>query len=308
MRLSTPLSACLAAAAALLPTTATAAPAVVAPAASGTVPDCADGSRTFPLTTRIHDGPATYGAHGEPGTWYLDLTNTTGRPCTAVHPVVVLTDTGRTLRADQVHMVFHDGPRAHPVRFEATDEAELVGAFDDGFPGFTVGPGRTVTVEVTLAFTADADVTLKAAVVRRRGDDGDWIGQSDDYRFGVGTGSAPAVPEPDPEARPDPDPGSARPSAPDPTAASATSAASAVPAASVTSAAPAASVASAAPAVSVVSPVSGNPTATAFPSAVAEAAQQLARTGLGSAQRAALALAAMLVTMGSVLLLLRRRR
>lgn len=288
MRLSTPLSLCLAAAAALLPTTATATATarttatttgadtvpVVVPAAaaaftaSGGVPDCADGRRNFPLTTRIHGGPATYRAGGEPGTWYLDLTNTTDRPCTAVHPVVVLTDTGRVLRPGRPHLVFYDGPRAHPVRFEATDEAELVGAFDDGFPGFTVAPGRTVTVKVTLAFStgadADADaqpdqVTLRAAVVRRRGDDGDWIGQSGDYRFGIDT-------------EPAPDSESADPSAPASTAASAASSVS------------------------------------SSPSAFAEAAQQLARTGLGSAQRAALALAAALLAMGSALLLLRRRR
>lgn len=301
MRLSTPLSLCLAAAAALLPTTATTTataavsaaipvdvpvdvpvavpasipadiPAFVAlRAASGSVPDCADGRPSFPLTTRIHGGPATYRAGGESGTWYLDLTNTTDRPCTAVHPVVILTDTGRGLRPGLPHMVFHDGPRAHPVRFEATDEAELVAAFDDGFPGFTVAPGRTVTVKVTLAFSADAvpdQVTLRAAVVRRRGDDGDWIGQSGDYRFGVDTEPATSVPE------------SADPPAPVPTAASAASSVSSSPSAS----------------------------ASASALAFAEAAQQLARTGLGSAQRAALALAAALVAMGSALLLLRRRR
>lgn len=285
MRLSTPLSLCLAAAAALLPTTATATATarttatttgadtvpVAVPAAaaaftaSGGVPDCADGRRNFPLTTRIHGGPATYRAGGEPGTWYLDLTNTTDRPCTAVHPVVVLTDTGRVLRPGRPHLVFYDGPRAHPVRFEATDEAELVGAFDDGFPGFTVAPGRTVTVKVTLAFAADAGpdrITAKAAVVRRRGDDGDWIGRSGDYRFGVGTEPASASESP---GRPDPVP----------TRASAAS-------------------------------VAGPPSA--GPSAFAEAAQQLARTGLSSAQRAALTLAAALIAVGSALLLLRRRR
>ena len=281
MRLSTPLSFCLAAAAALLPTTATAAtpditPALTpapaptpasaaAPADPAAAPDCADGSRDFPLTTRIHGGPATYEAGGEPGTWYLDLTNTTDRPCTAVHPVIVLTDTARALRPDQPRMVFHDGSRAHPVRFEVTDEAELVGAFDDGFPGFTVAPGRTVTVKVTLAFAADAGpdrITAKAAVVRRRGDDGDWIGRSGDYRFGVGTEPASASESP---GRPDPVP----------TRASAAS-------------------------------VAGPPSA--GPSAFAEAAQQLARTGLSSAQRAALTLAAALIAVGSALLLLRRRR
>ncbi|MFF4903387.1 hypothetical protein ACFY2T_00815 [Streptomyces sp. NPDC001260] len=176
MRLCTPLSLCLAAAA-LLPT---ASPASAAPT-------CASGP-DFPLTTRIHDAPDTYEAGGGYGTWYLDLTNTTTRTCTAVHPVVVLVDDDRTLKPSQPRMEFYDGSRPHPVRFRATDEAELVGAFDDGFPGFTVGPRRTVTVKVRLALTSDAvadEVTANAAVVQRHDDDGDWIGQSDDYRFRV---------------------------------------------------------------------------------------------------------------------------
>ncbi|NUO46769.1 MAG: hypothetical protein HOV82_32635, partial [Streptomyces sp.] len=63
---------------------------------------------------------------------------------------------------------------------------ELVGAF--GGAGLTVGPGRTVTVKVRLALTSDAvpnQVTVNAAVVQRHNDDGDWVGQSNDYRFAV---------------------------------------------------------------------------------------------------------------------------
>ncbi|WP_427167083.1 hypothetical protein ACQF4J_28125 [Streptomyces sp. C1-1] len=176
MRLCTPLSLCLAAAA-LLPT---ASPASAAPTCAGG-PD-------FPLTTRIHDAPDTYEAGGGYGTWYLDLTNTTTRTCAAVHPVVVLVDDDRTLKPSQARLEFYDGARSHPVRFRTTDEEELVGAFDDGFPGFTVGPRRTVTVKVRLALAPDAvadEVTANAALVQRHDDDGDWIGQSNDYRFRV---------------------------------------------------------------------------------------------------------------------------
>ncbi|MFJ5302245.1 LPXTG cell wall anchor domain-containing protein [Streptomyces sp. NPDC088350] len=182
----TPQSLCLAAAAPLLLLMAT------TPAhAADTTPTCAaPDARTFPLTTRIHDGPDSYQAGGGYGTWYLDLTNTTARRCTAIHPVVVLVDRQRTLKPSQPRLDFYDGtrPRPHPVRFDRTDEAELVGAFDDGFPGFTVDPGRTLTVKVRLALAPDAvanEITADAAVVQRHADDGDWVGQSNDYRFDV---------------------------------------------------------------------------------------------------------------------------
>ena len=188
--LRTALSLCLAAAAPLL----TAAP---TPAhATDATPTCAaPHARTFPLTTRIHDGPDSYEAGGGHGTWYLDLTNTTARRCTAIHPVVVLVDEERALKPSQPSLEFYDGtrPRPHPVHFDRTDEAELVGAFDDGFPGFTVDPGKTLTVKVRLALAPDAvanEITADAAVVQRHADDGDWVGQSNDYRFDV----EPAVP------------------------------------------------------------------------------------------------------------------
>jgi len=187
--LPTPVSLCLAAAA-LLPT---ASPASAAPT-------CSEGPR-FPLTTRIHDAPDRYESGGGYRTWYLDLTNTTTRTCTAIHPVVVLVDGKRALKPAQPRLEFYDGQgggdgRAHPVRFQPTDEAELVGPFDDGFPGFTVGPGATLTVKVRLAFTPDAvpnEITANAAVVQRHDADGDWVGQSGDYRFTIGD-EQPAAP------------------------------------------------------------------------------------------------------------------
>lgn len=166
------------------------APAHADPAAA---PACATPeARTFPLTTRIHGGPPSYAAGGGYGTWYLELTNTTDRPCTGIHPVVVLVDEKRRLKPSQPLLEFYDGSRAqpHPVRFEATDRDELVGAFEDGFPGFTVGPKKTLSVKVRLAVTSDAvanRVTATAAVVQRRDDDGDWVGQSNDYRFAIDT-------------------------------------------------------------------------------------------------------------------------
>ncbi|MEU6376897.1 hypothetical protein [Streptomyces sp. NPDC046909] len=154
-----------------------------APTPSCAAPD----SRAFPLTTRIHGGPDTYEAGGGYGTWYLDLTNTTDRTCGNIHPVVVLVDQKRALRPGQPQLDFYDGPRAHPVRFETTDEEELVGVFRQGL---TVGPRETLTVKVRLALTSDTvpnEVTANAAVVQRHDDDGDWVGQSNDYRFAVGT-------------------------------------------------------------------------------------------------------------------------
>jgi hypothetical protein len=238
MRLCTPLSLCLAAAVAGLPA---ATPAYAEPAPAG-LPSCAaPGDGKFPLTTRIHDGPATYEAGGGYGTWYLDLTNTTDRTCTGIHPVVVLVDGKRVLKPSQPRLEFYDGRNGespHSVRFEATDEDELVGAFadepgepgesdgagesdeageageTDRFDGFTVGPGKTLTVKVRLAVTSDAvpnQVTANAAVVQRHDGDGDWIGQSNDYRFAIhadvdadadsdSDSDSDVVPRPTPEA------------------------------------------------------------------------------------------------------------
>ncbi|MDF3149039.1 MULTISPECIES: hypothetical protein [unclassified Streptomyces] len=204
MRLHTPASLCLAAAALL----AAAPPVRAEPLAA--LPSCATDDGDFPLTTRLHGGPASYAAGGGFGTWYLDLTNTTGRTCTGIHPVVVLVDGKRALKPSQPRLEFYgiptgsqggssdgssegsrtgspDAARPRPVRFETTDEDELVGAFG-GFPGFTVGPGKTITVKVRLAITSDAapnEITANAAVVQRHDRDGDWVGQSNDYRFTI---------------------------------------------------------------------------------------------------------------------------
>ncbi|MFI8346683.1 hypothetical protein [Streptomyces sp. NPDC085596] len=171
--------------------------AAVAPCTAGD-----DGS--FPLDTRIHGGPATYRAGGAPGTWYIDLVNTGSQACAGVHPVVVLVDDERLLRPSQAKLDFYDGHKRRPVRLESTDRQELVGVVGaDGFAGYTVAPGRTVTVKLRLMITSDAfadHVTAKAALVQRRGQDGEWVGESEDYVFDIDG----EEPERDPDEQRDP--------------------------------------------------------------------------------------------------------
>ncbi|MGW1943399.1 peptidase [Streptomyces sp. NPDC001940] len=150
-------------------------------------PTCsAEHPADFPIGTRIHGGPTTYHPGGGFRTWSLDLTNKTDAECAGIHPVLVLIDKQRTLVTRQIQLEFSDGGRQHRVRFERTDRDENIGVFDDGFPGFRVSPGKTVTVRARLAFTSDTrpnSVVANAAVVQRRDDDGDWVGESGDYRF-----------------------------------------------------------------------------------------------------------------------------
>ncbi len=156
----------------------------------------------FPVSARLGGGPATYERGAGWRGWRLELRDATGAGCRAVHPVAVLTDRGRALRPRDIRMEFWDA-RAHrwwPVRFVRTDEAENVGVFGGGSPGatgspgapgfsgFTVPAGRSVVVPVRQRFTADAPegpVTENVTAVRRRADDGDWVGQSGDYAFTV---------------------------------------------------------------------------------------------------------------------------
>ncbi|MYV38048.1 hypothetical protein GT030_03960, partial [Streptomyces sp. SID1328] len=176
---SMPASLCLVAVTALAPVPSAAA---VAPCAAGD-----DGS--FPLGTRIHGGPDTYRAGGPPGTWYIDLVNTGAQACADVHPVVVLVDDERLLRPSQAKLDFYDRHKRRPVRLESTDHQELVGVVGaDGFAGYTVAPGKTVTVRLRLMITSEAyadHVTVKAALVQRRGQDGEWVGESEDYVFDI---------------------------------------------------------------------------------------------------------------------------
>lgn len=162
----------------------------------GRPPTCAGAdSGTFPIHTRIHGGPATYVAGGGFRTWALELTNTTSRRCENIHPVVVLTDTARTLKRTQPQLEFYEDAESttsRPVTFEATDEDELVGVVDADGPGFTVPPGRSLTVKVRLSLTSDTAVpnavVANAAVVQRQGDDSEWVGESNDYEFKITDG------------------------------------------------------------------------------------------------------------------------
>ncbi|MEJ8644162.1 hypothetical protein WKI68_28235 [Streptomyces sp. MS1.HAVA.3] len=120
---------------------------------------CGDGkSHAFPIGARIRGGPAVYRTGGEPQTWYLDLTNTTNSKCTAIHPVVVLTDKARTLRPAHLRMEFDAPGGTFPASLEHSDRDEIIAVFDggDAFPGFTVGAGGSLTVRVGLAFSDDA--------------------------------------------------------------------------------------------------------------------------------------------------------
>ncbi|MCC9703962.1 cell wall protein [Streptomyces sp. MNU76] len=196
MRLCTCLTLALAAADALVSGPAAAAT-VPAPASDALRTGCVgDDSGAFPIRTRIRGGPTTYVAGGGFHTWAVELTNTTSRTCGNIHPVVVLADSARTLKRSQPQLEFYDDaddttPR--PVTFERTDADELVGVLGGdghgGGTGFTVLPGRTLAVKVRLSLTSDAtapnEVVANAAVVERRGDDGTWVGESNDYRFRI---------------------------------------------------------------------------------------------------------------------------
>jgi len=229
------------------------------PAQAAEAPACAaPAARDFPLTARLRGGPESYEAGGGYGVWYLDLVNTTGRDCADVHPVVVLVDGRRELKAGQARLEFYDGQLPRAVRFEETDADELVGPFGenaegaadaghgkgtgsgqgagsqeggtpresdagdgtpvgplngtpvdtpddnpDGVPvspeftGFSVPAHRTLTVKLRLSLTSDAvanDITARAAVVQKRGDDGEWVGQSNAYRFTVQAASGSTAP------------------------------------------------------------------------------------------------------------------
>ncbi|MFJ3965407.1 hypothetical protein [Streptomyces sp. NPDC090036] len=152
---------------------------------------CGDGkSPAFPIGARIRGGPAVYRTGAGAQTWYLDLTNTTNSKCTDIHPIVVFTDKARTLRPAHLRMEFDAPGGTFPVSLERSDRDEIIAVFDggDAFPGFAVGPGGSLTVKVGLSFAPDApvgEVVADAALVQRKGDDGDWIGEAGGYQFSV---------------------------------------------------------------------------------------------------------------------------
>ncbi|MFJ4968785.1 peptidase [Streptomyces sp. NPDC088755] len=108
-----------------------------------------------------------------------------------------------------------DGGAPDPVRAEDSGDSEDSGGSggsgepDDGFLGFTIPARGTIGVRVQLAFTSDTRpgrVTAHAAVVQRRHqdkakgggrEDGDWVGESEAYRFVIADGSTGEVPRPE---------------------------------------------------------------------------------------------------------------
>ncbi|MFE5868431.1 hypothetical protein ACFQ6V_07205 [Streptomyces roseifaciens] len=200
----------------------TAAPAPASPAGETAARShCASpGTPDFPIAARLSGGPRTYERGAPPRSWRLELRNDSGTECRAVHPVAVLADRGRALAPGDIRLDFYDpgAARWRPVRFERTDEAENVGVFDGArdagradknpgradraarvpaFPGFSVPAHGSVPVRVRLGFARSAPegpVTANVTAVQRRGDDGDWVGESNDYTFGIGKAPGRAAP------------------------------------------------------------------------------------------------------------------
>ncbi|MFC8826140.1 hypothetical protein ACFT9I_12380 [Streptomyces sp. NPDC057137] len=165
-------------------------------------PSCGKASDPdFPIDTRIHGGPAEYSPGGRPGTWSIDLSNSTDEACHNIHPVIVLSDRHRSLTAAQVRLQLTDDKGEwRTMSLEKSDEDETIAVLEGGFPGFAVPAQQTVTVRARLAFTAAADankIVANAATVQRRGGDGDWVGESNDYRFSVGGTDARTDPDTD---------------------------------------------------------------------------------------------------------------
>ncbi|WP_194292591.1 hypothetical protein [Streptomyces katsurahamanus] len=162
------------------------------PVADTRQPRCGAASAgRFPIGTRLHGGPTVHHPGGGFGQWSVELVNTTDRPCRNIHPVLVFTARDRGLTPARLMLEFYDSAASRwwPAELETTSEGEVVAILDaDGAGGLTV-PGRAaVAVPVRLALTADTppnQVTVNAAIVQRRGDDGDWVGESGDYRFAV---------------------------------------------------------------------------------------------------------------------------
>ncbi|SDK67140.1 hypothetical protein [Streptomyces indicus] len=154
-------------------------------------------SDEFPIESTIQPGPKTYHPGGGFENWSVTLTNTSDDTCRNIHPLVVFLDRDRDLQSSQAEFEFRtpDG-KWHPVPFERTDVDEHVGVFDDGFGGFSIPAGESVTVPVRLRFTADTQpnrVTASLAVVQRQDDDGEWVGESEDYVFTIAGSSERGV-------------------------------------------------------------------------------------------------------------------
>ncbi|MFI1397705.1 hypothetical protein [Streptomyces sp. NPDC020681] len=164
----------------------------VAPPPEDRQPTCGKASDPeFPIDSRIHGGPTVHRPGGGLEQWSVDLANTTGETCHNIHPVIIFAgrDPGLTPARFTLEFYDDDASRWRAATLETTTEDEVVGVLEDqGFAGFAVPARATLTVRVRLALDAGTppnQVTVNAAVVQRRGDDGDWVGESGDYRFAV---------------------------------------------------------------------------------------------------------------------------
>ncbi|CAM5268443.1 hypothetical protein SVIOM74S_02270 [Streptomyces violarus] len=188
-------------------------------------PACGDpGAKEFPIQTRIQE--ARRRTSPVAMTWFLDLTNTTDTSCAgALHPVLVLNDEDRKSYCADPQIQPRSSPQPgrpgteHRVTWETTDRHEQIGVFDGGDPGPGSGSGSGDSDDGFLGFTVPAGapsvsgsgwpslhtgpgrVTAHAAVVQRRHqdkakgggrEDGDWVGESGEYRFVIADGAAPA--------------------------------------------------------------------------------------------------------------------
>ncbi|MGW1201792.1 peptidase [Streptomyces cyaneofuscatus] len=143
---------------------------------------------------------------GRPGTEHRVTWETTDR-----HEQIGVFDgdPGSAAPADSSHSsASSDSSNSSDSSDESGDSDESAGS-DDGFLGFTVPAGTTVSVRVRMAFTSDTApgrVTARAAVVQRRHqdkakgggrEDGDWVGESGAYRFVIVDGATGEVPRPE---------------------------------------------------------------------------------------------------------------
>ncbi|MEO3978243.1 hypothetical protein [Streptomyces sp. CAU 1734] len=150
--------------------------------------------KDFPIDTRILGVPSVHRPGAGFAEWSVELTNTTDRVCRNIHPVIVFAPRDSGLTPANLAVEFHDGTAARwrPTEPETTSEDEVVVVLDDvrerGTSGVTVRGRATVTVRVRVALaegTPANEVTVNAAIVQRRGGDGDWVGASGEHRFTV---------------------------------------------------------------------------------------------------------------------------
>ncbi|WP_344292207.1 hypothetical protein, partial [Streptomyces synnematoformans] len=171
------------------------APVAAAPHAAAPAPRCGDsGAGGFPVRTALRGEGAALRAGGARHPLALQLHNVSDRPCRGVHPVAVFSrEDGARLRPGDVRLQFYDAAarRWRPVVFERTGAGESAGVFAQGFRGFALPAGGSREVPLRMAFAAGAPagrVTVNVTAVQRRGDDGEWVGQSKDYEVGVEEG------------------------------------------------------------------------------------------------------------------------